>query len=165
MQPQLPQARWQRCTVHKVRGLERHLTYQEVACEQADPAQALTRAQAKQQRCTAISADAHHIFKATTRHEAEQRLAEFNEKWQPLEPKAVKNFNWGVQRCFEFYAFAPALKPLIHSTNLLERFFREFRAKADEIGCFPNETSCLTIFHLVMVRDHAKHRPLTFANT
>ena len=109
--------------------------------------------------------DAHHIFKAPNRAEAEQRLEKFNQKWQALEPQAVKNFNWGLKRCFEFYNFDPALFTLIHSTNLLERFFREFRAKSDEIGSFPNEDSCLTIFHLVMVRDHAKHQRLTFAKT
>jgi transposase-like protein len=27
----------------------------------------------------------------------------------------------------------------------------------DEIGAFPNEDSCLTIFFLVLQRDHAKH--------
>ncbi len=42
-------------------------------------------------------------------------------------------------------------------TNLLERVFREFRTKADEIGAFPNQVSCLTVFHLIVVRDHAKH--------
>jgi transposase-like protein len=45
----------------------------------------------------------------------------------------------------------------------LERFFREFRAKADEIGAFPNETSCLTVFALVVERDHAKHNRLPVA--
>jgi len=39
----------------------------------------------------------------------------------------------------------------------LERLFREFRTKSDEIGAFPHETSCLTVFFLVVERDHAKH--------
>lgn len=161
----LPKAKLQRCTVHKVRGFERYLSYQ--ALPETDPVtgQALTEAEAKAQRKAKICMEAHDIFKAATRTEAEQRLAQFADNWHSLEPRAVKNFNWGLKRCFEFYEFDKALHPLIHSTNLLERFFREFRAKSDEIGSFPNETSCLTIFHLVMVRDHAKHHRLTFANT
>ena len=59
--------------------------------------------------------------------------------------------------CLNFYAFDRSIHGLIRSTNLLERFFREFRTKADEIGAFPNESSCLTVFHLIVVRDHAKH--------
>jgi hypothetical protein len=45
------------------------------------------------------------------------------------------------------------------------RFFREFRNKADEISAFPNETSCLTLFFLVMLREHAKHDRLHVAKT
>lgn len=165
MKQSLPQTKLQRCTVHKVRGFERYLSYSTLP--EVDPAtgQSLAEAQAKHLRQTQITREAHDIFKAPTWAEAQQRLHKFNEKWQALEPKAVKNFNHGLKRCFEFYHFDPALYPLIHSTNLLERFFREFRAKSDEIGSFPNEDSCLTIFYLVMVRDHTKHHRLTFAKT
>ena len=56
-----------------------------------------------------------------------------------------------------FYQFDVSVHALVRSTNLLERFFREFRSKADEIGSFPNAMTCLTVFHLIVVRDHAKH--------
>jgi len=46
---------------------------------------------------------------------------------------------------------------LVICDNTIERFFREFRTKADEIGAFPNEVSCLTVFHLSVGRDNAKH--------
>jgi hypothetical protein len=52
----------------------------------------------------------------------------------------------------------------LRTTNHLERLFREFRAKSDEIGAFPNETSCLTLFWLVVERDHAKHDRRNYAN-
>lgn len=161
---ELPQTKLQRCTVHKVRGFERYLTYRDLPTTHPDTAQPWTESQAKAHRQATICAEAHDIFKAPTRPQAQQRLQAFTAKWQSLEPAAVKNFTWGLKRCFVFYDFAPALHPLIHSTNLLERFFREFRAKSDEIGSFPNETSCLTVFYLVMVRDHTKHQRLTFAN-
>jgi transposase-like protein len=163
MKQYLPKAKLQRCTVHKIRGFERHLSYQDLPDVDPETGQPLTEDQAKAQRRAQMRAEAHEIFKAPTRPEAQQRLAEFVAQWESLEPQAVKNFTWGLKRCFEFYAFDEALHPLIRSTNLLERFFREFRAKADEIGCFPNETSGLTIFHLVMVRDHAKHNRFAFA--
>jgi len=165
MEVYLPKAKLQRCTVHKIRGFERYLSYQALPEADPDTGQPLTDTQAKAQRKTEICSDAHNIFKAPTRTEAQLRLEQFVDKWQTLEPRAVKNFKWGLKRCFEFYEFDTTLQPLIHSTNLLERFFREFRAKADEIGSFPNETSCLTIFHLVMVRDHAKHNRFVFAKT
>ncbi len=36
--------------------------------------------------------------------------------------------------------------------------------KSDEIGAFLNETSCLTLFWLVVERDHAKHDRRSSAN-
>ena len=161
----LPNARIQRCVVHKIRGFERYLSYKDLPTTHPDPQNIVSEADARKKRRNEISADAHEIFKAATLAEAQQRLDAFNKKWQPIESKAVKSFNWGLKRCFEFYQFDPSLHHLIRSTNLIERFFREFRAKADEIGCFPNEMTALTIFHIVMVRDHAKHYRHDFAKT
>jgi len=164
MEEWLPKAKLQRCTVHKVRGMDRYLCYQALPDLDPNSGLAWTEEQAKSHRRAEISQEAHDIFKAPTLSEAQQRLAAFVTKWQPLEPQAVRNFTWGIRRCFTFYEFDKELYRLIHSTNLLERFFREFRAKTDEVGCFPNEASCLTLVHLVMVRDRAKHR-LNFAKT
>jgi transposase-like protein len=161
----LPQTALQRCTVHKVVGFERYLGYQDLPGSDAESGQALTPEEARQQRRHTMKTEALEIFAAPTRGEAQQRLAEFVAKWQPVEPAAVHNFTWGIERCFTFYRLAPALHPLVRSTNLLERFLREFRTKADEIGAFPNEVSCLTVFHLVMVREHAKHDRFNFAKT
>jgi putative transposase len=81
----------------------------------------------------------------------------FVERWQPIEPKAVQTFLIDIALTFNFYNFDVSLHSLIRTSNALERFFREFRNKADEIGAFPNEDSCLTVFFLIVQRDHAKH--------
>ena len=51
----------------------------------------------------------------------------------------------------------------VRTTNHLEHLFREFRTKSDKIGAFPYETSCLTVFFLVVERDHSKHDRKTMA--
>jgi putative transposase len=89
--------------------------------------------------------------------EAIDRLVAFVQIWQPVEPHAVSTFLKDIALTFSFYNFDESLYPLLRTTNALERLFREFRAKTDEIGAFPNEDSCLTLFFLVMQRDHAKH--------
>ena len=161
----VPQATLQRCTVHKVRGFERYLHYQDLPTTDAPTGHPLTKEQAQQQRRQTMKAEALDIFTAPTRSEAETRLATFAAKWEAMEPDALHNFKWGIKRCFSFYQHPIELHELIRSTNLLERFFREFRNKADEIGAFPNEDSCLAVFHLVMVREHAKHDRVDFAKT
>lgn len=173
MKTHLPTAKLQRCTVHKVRGMARYLRYVEPSTTSEKPASETSERSGvevapealRQQRRSAISRDALAIFEAVSKAEAEQRLASFVATWGELEPKAVQTFHKSITCCFTFYECDASLHPLIRSTNLLERFFREFRAKADEIGAFPNEDSCLTIFHLVMVREHAKHDRPNIAKT
>jgi len=84
-------------------------------------------------------------------------LAAFRTTWGSLEAEVVRLLTKDVAACLTFYQFEHPLHWLIRSTNLLERFFREFRTKSDEIGAFPNDISCLVVFHLIVIRDDAKH--------
>lgn len=152
----LAQAQQQRCVVHKVRGLERALVYHELVAEQGEAAP-LTPGEARRQRRQQVSEAAYAIFEAPSRAEALERWQGFQTSWSELEPEVVRRLGIDFELCLNFYAFDQKLHHLIRSTNLLERFFREFRTKADEIGAFPNESSCLTVFHLIVLRDHAKH--------
>jgi transposase-like protein len=158
----LPNARQQRCITHKVRGLKPYLTYQDLP-QTSDTGQPLSETEAKQHRWQALKQDAYAIYEAASYDQAQAQLHAFVDKWQPLEPKAVHAFQWGIRHTFTFYDFGKELHRHIRTTNHLERFFREFRAKADEIGAFPNEDSCLTIFYWIMLRDHAKHDRLSVA--
>ncbi len=154
---ELPAAHQQRCVVHKVRGAEGALSFRELPTLHPTTQEALTDAAARRLRRQQVTTAAHAIFEAPTRVEAEERLAQFQATWEVLEPEVVRRLMQGIETSFTFYHFEAALHPLVRSTNLLERFFREFRTKADEIGAFPNERTCLTLFHLIVVRDHAKH--------
>lgn len=165
MKRYLPRTALQRCTVHKVRALERYLHYNDLPTTESTSQQPLSESQARTLRRSEICRAAHHIFQAPSRSEAEQRLAEFATHWQPLEPAAVANFTRGIKRCFVFYQADPSLYARLHSTNLLERFFRDFRTKSDEFGAFPNQYACLALFELILLRVCAKLRPLDFAQT
>ena len=153
----LPQAKQQRCVVHKIRGLERAFCYREPSLTDPVTGEALTHEVARRLRRQQLSTDAHAIFEAPTRSEAEARLAQFGTKWGRLEPEVVRLLTKDVDGCLTFYQCDQHLHVLIRSTNLLERFFREFRTKSDEIGAFPNDLSCLVVFHLIVIRDDAKH--------
>ena len=154
---ELPAAQQQRCTVHKIRGLERQFCYRDLLMTDPTTQEALTFEQARRKRRLQLTTDAHAIFEAPTRTEALERLNTFRTAWGQLEPEVVRLLTKDIALSLTFYQFDVSLHPLVRSTNLLERFFREFRTKADEIGSFPNELTCLTLFHLIVVRDHAKH--------
>ena len=141
-----------------------HLAFDDLHVQDEAGTPLATR-QAKDLRTYQIQRDAYEIYDALSFAEAQTRLDAFIQKWQPLEPAAVRNFTWGGKRTFEFYNFPPELHSHIRTTNSLERFFREFRAKSDEIGAFPNEQSCLTLFFMVVQLEHAKHDRHFVANT
>lgn len=151
--------------VHKIRGLERAFCYRELPTIDPVSQEALTNEAARRLRRQQLSSDALAIFEAPTREEAERRLAEFRTTWAPLEPEVVRLLTRDVESCLVFYQCDEHLHPLLRSTNLLERFFREFRTKSDEIGAFPNDVSCLVVFHLIVVRDDAKHDRARTAKT
>ena len=153
----LPQANQQRCVVHKLRGLERAFCYRDLMLTDPVTHEPLTYEAARRLRRQHLSTDAHAIFEAPSRAEAEARLAQFRTTWGTLEPEVVRLLTKDVDACLTFYQCDHHLHPLIRSTNLLERFCREFRTKADEIGAFPNDVSCLVVFHLIVIRDDAKH--------
>lgn len=157
LQKHLPTAQQQRCTVHKIRGLERQFCYRDRLMIDPTTQETLTVEQARRLRRQQVTTDAHAIFEAATQAEAVERLAAFLSTWGHLEPEVVRLLAKDIELSLTFYQFDASLHPLVRSTNLLERFFREFRTKADEIGSFPNELTCLTVFHLIVVRDHAKH--------
>lgn len=165
MKARLPQAQQQRCVTHKVRGMKRYLIYKNLP-ETETANLASDQSSLKAQRWAKMREEGHAIYQAETYEQAQLRLEAFTTKWEPLEPKAIHAFLWGIKRTFVFYQFDTSLHIHIRTTNLLERVFREFRTKTDEIGAFPNEISCLTVFFLVVQRDHAKHgRPFMMAKT
>jgi putative transposase len=154
---ELPTAKQQRCVVHKIRGLERAFCYRTPPTHDPITAEELTYEAARRLRRQQLSTDAHAIFEAPTLEEARERLALFRSTWSALEPQVVRLLTKDVDLCMTFYQFDQPLHALVRSTNLLERFFREYRTKSDEIGAFPNQLSSLVVFHLIVIRDDAKH--------
>jgi transposase-like protein len=154
---ELPAARQQRCVVHKIRGVEQSFLYRDLPTHDPLTQEPVTPEAARRLRRQQVTTEAHAIFEAPTRGEAEQRLTTFRTTWEALEPEVVRKLAHDSDRCFTFYQFAHDLHHLVRSSNLLERFFREVRTKTDEIGAFPNEQSCLVLFHLIVTHDDAKH--------
>lgn len=134
---QLPHVKQQRCVVHKIRGLEQTFCYRDLTMTDLITLETCTHEPACRLRRQQLSTDAHAIFEAPSRAEAEVRLAQFRTTWGILVPEAVGLLTEDVNACLMFHQYDQSLHKLTCSTNLLERFFREFRTKADEIGAFP----------------------------
>lgn len=153
----LPWSKQQRCITHKVRGTERFMHWggMELVDEQGHSCNELT---AKRLRVRQFQSDAYAIWDAEDRSQAKQRLEALKSKWEGLEPQATHTLAWGFKTTLNFYDLAVLLHKRVRTTNIVERLFREFRNRADEVGAFPNQSSCLTMFYLVVEREHSRHK-------
>ncbi|MFQ5814547.1 MAG: transposase [Anaerolineae bacterium] len=146
----------QRCIFHKLKNLADNLTYKNLTLN-PDLPQREARKQAKETRARAILRDAAHIYAGSDMVAIEQRRVDFQRQWASLEPKAVRCFMNDFDLTLNYLRVPFPHQRLIRTTNLLERFFREFRSRADEIGCFGSQAQAETLFYLILQREKAKH--------
>mgnify|MGYP001033705538 CR=1 FL=1 len=146
----------QRCVFHKLKNLADNLDYEQLKLDPDLPRREAVK-QAKKTRARAILQDAAAIYEGSDIAVIAQRLAQFQQKWRGLEPKAVRRFSNDFDLTLNYLRVPFPCKRLIRTTNLLERFFREFGSRADEIGCFGSQTQAETLFYLILEREKAKH--------
>ena len=103
---ELPEARWQRCSVH----FERNILAQVPARESK-----------------AVVEELKVVFKAKRLSTSRALAKDFVEHYRSRFPKAVKVFESGLDDALSFLAFPSSHQRLIRSTNLLERLFREVK--------------------------------------
>jgi putative transposase len=81
------------------------------------------------------------IFKADTKKEALKLAAQFRQRWQHKEPKAIRCFFKDFAYCLTYFSFPKEHWPMIRTTNYLELYFKQIRSRIKKIGCFRNRFS------------------------
>ena len=115
----LPEARWQRCSVH----FERNILAQVPARESkavVDPANPYPQGGTP-------ALELKVVFKAKRLSTSRALAKDFVEHYRSRFPEAVKVFESGLDDALSFLAFPSSHQRLIRSTNLLERLFREVK--------------------------------------
>ena len=107
----------QRCTVHKLRNLERHT-----------PRHALEE----------VKSDYHRIIQAESLDQARKAYREFVLKWKKLAPKVVVSLEEGGDELLTFYSFPNSQWKSLRTTNAIERLNGEFRRRVKTQGSLPS---------------------------
>jgi len=129
----------QRCYTHKLRNLLQNIRYK-------------VKHRAKMAR------QASNIYRAASRQEAIKKFRAFVNRWNDLEPRAVKCFQDEFYNTLNFYDFPKEIRSAISTTNHLERFLEEIRRRIKIQGYFKNEHSLnLWIFGLIK---HIELKPI-----
>jgi transposase-like protein len=119
-----PQARVQRCAVHKLRNLERKA-----------PKHALAE----------LRADFHRIVYAESLAAARGAVAAFERKWRTRCPGAVRSLQEGGEELLTFFTFPKGQWKTLRTTNVIERLHEEFRRRVKTQGSLPTEDAALVL--------------------
>lgn len=120
----------QRCTVHKLRNLERHT-----------PRHALEQ----------VKTDYHAIVNAKSLEEAKKAYREFVVKWKKLVPKVAASLEEAGEELLTFYRFPNSQWKSLRTTNAIERLNGEFRRRVKTQGSLPSAQAAeLLLFGLII---------------
>lgn len=105
------------------------------------------------------------IFYQLNRQKADQEVAAFVEKYDPLYPTAIECLNRDLDACLTFYDFPKEHWKTIRTTNVIERLFLEVKRRSHKMGAaFRNETSCLLMFYAVIRSINFRRIPIPTKN-
>ena len=129
----------QRCTVHKLRNLERKA-----------PAHALDE----------IKEDYHRIVYAASLAEARKAWAAFVRKWRKRCPGVVASLEEAGDELLTFFAFPAEQWKCLRTTNAIERLNEEFRRRVKTQGSFPTEDAAMVLLYGLVATGQIKLRKI-----
>ena len=122
-----PQAGVQRCIIHQIRSCMKYVNYKDM----------------KQ-----FAADLKIVYTSVTEEAAMNCLMDFKDKWGTKYPAAIKSWedNWNILSTF--FAYPPAIRKIIYTTNIIEGLHRQFRKVTKTKSVFPSDDSLRKVLYL-----------------
>jgi putative transposase len=99
-----------------------------------------------------VAADLKAIYRAATVAEAEQALAEFEQKWDRKYPSIGKSWRTHWPELITFMKYPAEIRKAIYTTNAIESVNRSLRKISKNRGVFPNQESLLKLYYLALER-------------
>ncbi len=117
-------ASWQRCQVHFARGLLGLVGVTKRA---------------------ALGAGIRAVFTAQSMEEARRLATELADEWRSTHRHVAAQIDEHIEACFACYAFPPAHRTRLRTTNGLERLNEEIKRRTRVVRIFPNRAACLRL--------------------
>lgn len=123
-----PATQIQKCIVHQVRNSLRYVSSK----DRQPVAQALRL-----------------VYTAPTEAAALAELERFEAEWGKKYPLVAKSWRENWSELATFFAFAPELRRVIYTTNMIESYHRQLRKVTKGKSLFPTDESLLKMLYLV----------------
>ena len=97
-----------------------------------------------------VAADLKRIYTASTADEAEQRLGEFEDKWDDAYLPISQSWRRNWVRIIPFFDYPPEIRKVIYTTNAIESVNMSLRKITKNRGSFPSDEALLKLFYLAL---------------
>ena len=97
-----------------------------------------------------VAADLRHIYQAATAQEAEQRLGEFEARWEEEYLPIGQSWRRNWSRLIPFFDYPPEIRKVIYTTNAIESVNMSLRKLTKNRGSFPSDEALLKLFFLAL---------------
>lgn len=97
-----------------------------------------------------VAADLRRIYQAATAELAADELDAFEEKWAGKYPSIAPAWRRAWQEVIPFFAFDPAIRKIIYTTNAIESLNRIIRKSIKTRGSFPTEDAATKLIYLAI---------------
>jgi len=125
-----PHAIVQRCIVHQIRSSTRYVSYKDLK---------------------EFIKDLKTIYQAATLEQAELALDKVEEKWKTKYPGSLKSWRDNWVELSAYFAYPPAIRKLIYTTNAIENFNRQLRKVTKTKSSYPTDDSLLKSLYLAIL--------------
>lgn len=97
-----------------------------------------------------IMPDIKAIYRAETAEAAAAKLDEFEAKWSARYPALAPSWRRAWEHVIPMFAFPPAIRKMLYTTNALESLHRSLRKIIKTRGSFPNDEAATKLLFLVI---------------
>ena len=98
----------------------------------------------------AVATDLRRIYGAATADQAAAELEAFEEKWAGKYVSIAPAWRRAWQEVIPFFAFDPAIRKIIYTTNAIESLNRVIRKSIKTRGSFPTEEAATKLIYLAI---------------
>ena len=97
-----------------------------------------------------VAADLRHVYQAATAQEAEQRLGEFEARWDEEYLPIGQSWRRNWSRLTPFFDYPPEIRKVIYTTNAIESVNMSLRKLTKNRGSFPSDEALVKLFFLAL---------------
>lgn len=97
-----------------------------------------------------VAGDLKRIYESATADEAEQRLGEFEAKWDDDYLPIGQSWRRNWPRLTPFFDYPPEIRKVIYTTNAIESVNMSLRKLTKNRGSFPSDDSLMKLFYLAL---------------